>query len=102
MIGKIEFEIESLQTKADLYQIENEHKKYYLGLKDMTTSKSSYGTGRFIPIIKENDQFFVDFNLAFTPVCGHLSSSKDKLIACPMFRDSISFIIEAGEKIHPH
>ena len=32
LIGKVDFKIELLKTKADLYQIVNENEKYYLGL----------------------------------------------------------------------
>lgn len=103
LVGKADFKLETLQIKADLYNKENETESYHLGLKDMTSGNSSYDTGRFVPIIKENDQYFADFNLAFTPVCGHFDpKDSETYIACPNFRDKIAMRIEAGEKASEH
>lgn len=100
-VGRVDFKLDTLQVKADLYTIENQSDKYHIGLKDMTSGQGSYGTGRFVPILKEADHYFVDFNLAFTPVCGHVESDT-AIIACPNFRDNLAFKIEAGEKTPTH
>ena len=96
-IGKLDVEIEKNPLKLDLYQIENENDKYFIYLKDGTSGKTSYGLGRFVPILKEQENYFVDFNLAFTPACGHIEGS-----ACPWARESTGIAIEAGEKAEFH
>ena len=96
-IGKLDVEIEKNPLRLDLYQIENQNDKYYIYLKDGTSGRTSYGLGRFVPIIKDENDFFVDFNLAFTPACGHIEGS-----ACPWARESTGIAIEAGEKAELH
>ena len=96
-IGKIDVEISHNPLKLNLYQIEEQNDNYYIYIKDGTSGKTSYGLGRFVPILKENDNFFIDFNLAFTPACGHIEGS-----ACPWARESTGIAIEAGEKATLH
>ena len=96
-IGKINFSLENNPQKLDLYQIENQPDEYFIYLKDATSGKDSYGLGRFVPIIKEKDKFIIDFNLSFTPACGHVEGS-----ACPWARESVPIPIQAGEKALPY
>ena len=95
-MGKIDFTLLNNPLKLDLYQVENQD-DYYIYLKDGTSGKTSYGLGRFVPILKEEEDYFVDFNLAFTPACGHVEGS-----ACPWARESTGIAIEAGEKAQKH
>ena len=94
-IGKIVFSIQNNEHNFNLFQSDQEPEgdNLYIYLKDGTSGKTSYGVGRFVKVIKENDSYFVDFNLAFTPVCGHVSTS-----ACPWAQESSPVLIEAGEK----
>lgn len=92
-IGKLGFSLQDIAHKFDLYQIENEPDDKYIYLKDGTSGKNSYGVGRFVQVVKDGGKTFVDFNLAFTPACGHLTAS-----ACPWARESSTISIEAGEK----
>ena len=96
-VGKIDIVIDKNPLKLDLYQIENENDNYYIYLKDGTSGKTSYGLGRFVPVLKEQEKYIVDFNLAFTPACGHIEGS-----ACPWARESTGIAIEAGEKAELH
>lgn len=96
-IGKIDIVIENNPLKLDLYQIENDNDSYFIYLKDGTSGKTSYGLGRFVPVLKEQEEYIVDFNLAFTPACGHIEGS-----ACPWARESTGIAIEAGEKAEMH
>lgn len=96
-VGKIDIDISHNPLKLDLYQIEDQNEDYYVYIKDGTSGKTSYGLGRFVPILKENDNYFIDFNLAFTPACGHIEGS-----ACPWARESTGVAIEAGEKATLH
>jgi uncharacterized protein (DUF1684 family) len=97
-IGKIDFVLERNPLKLDLYKEDtSDDETYYIYLKDATSGKTSYGLGRFVPVIKENEKHFLDFNLAFTPACGHIEGS-----ACPWARESTAIAIEAGEKAVMH
>ncbi|MHA2366149.1 MAG: DUF1684 domain-containing protein [Candidatus Hodarchaeales archaeon] len=91
-IGKIKFEIKGTQGKGSLYKLKNT-KEMYTYLKDLTSGKSTYGLGRFVPVFQEGENYFLDFNLACTPACGHVEGS-----ACPWAKDNVSISIEAGEK----
>lgn len=92
-IGKIDLTLERNPLKLDLYQIENENESFFIYLKDGTSGKGSYGLGRFVPVLKNDNDYIIDFNLAFTPACGHIEGS-----ACPWARESTGIAIEAGEK----
>ena len=94
-IGKVEIKFHDNQFSFNLYSLENQG-QYFICLRDLTSTefKTSYSVGRFVPIFKDNNSFFIDFNLAFAPVCGHLI----KVVPCPMIRDEINIKIEAGEK----
>ena len=96
-IGKLDIVVEKNPLKLDLYQIKDKNDDYYIYLKDATSGKGSYGLGRFVPVLKENEEVYVDFNLAFTPTCGHIEGS-----ACPWARESTGIAIEAGEKAELH
>ena len=75
-----------------LYKLD-ETENMYLYVKDLTSGKTTYGLGRFVPVINDGKDVFVDFNLASTPACGHVEG-----MACPWAREAISVSIEAGEK----
>ena len=97
-VGKIDFTLQNNNPlKLDLYQLESDNKNYYVYLKDGTSGKTSYGLGRFVPVLKLDEEYFIDFNLAFTPACGHVEGS-----ACPWARESTGVAIEAGEKAEKH
>lgn len=97
-VGKIDVDFGNNNLlKFNLYQIENEEDSLYIYIKDGTSGISSYGLGRFIPVFKEKDSYSVDFNLAFTPACGHVEGT-----ACPLTRESTGVAIEAGEKAERH
>jgi uncharacterized protein (DUF1684 family) len=76
-----------------LFKLQNEENKYYICLRDGTSGKTTYPVGRIIPILKEQENFYAECNLAFAPVCGHLT----KVVSCPMISDSLAIAIEAGE-----
>ena len=97
-VGKIDLDLSHNPLKLDLYQIEEKPEDYYIYIKDGTSGKTSYGLGRFVPVLKDNNEnYYVDFNLAFTPACGHVEGS-----ACPWARESTGVSIEAGEKAEMH
>ena len=97
-IGKITFDLLDNNHKLfNLFKVDDDLKEeFYIYLKDGTTGKSSYGVGRFVKVLKEDDHFFVDFNLSFTPACGHIGAT-----ACPWARESSPVSIEAGEMYIP-
>lgn len=96
-IGNIRFTLKGQGEKFDLVQEEGNEEALYIYLKDGTTGKSTYGLGRFVPVFKEEEEYFVDFNLAATPACGHVEGA-----ACPWAKESTTTPIEAGEKASKH
>ena len=91
-IGVVKFEIDNTAQRMSLYKLDDTE-KMYLYVKDLTSGKTSYGLGRFVPVIDEGQNVYIDFNLASTPACGHVEG-----MACPWAREAISSSIEAGEK----
>ena len=48
------------------------NKHLFLPFQDLTSSKESYGGGRYIDIlIPQSDSIIVDFNLAYNPYCAY-------------------------------
>jgi uncharacterized protein (DUF1684 family) len=94
-VGKVSFELQGNFHKFNLYQTEDDLTDgYYIYIKDGTSGTKTYGVGRFIRVVKgSDDQYYVDFNLSFTPACGHLDAS-----ACPWAQESSPVLIEAGEQ----
>lgn len=92
-IGVIKLEIQEQQCRFALYEVENEPENNYIFIKDGTSGKSTYGLGRFVRVVKDNDNYFIDFNLACTPACGFVEGA-----GCPFTMESTSIEIEAGEK----
>ena len=95
-IGRVDVSIDSTNIPLTLYKL-GDDEKYFVCLRDLTSDKTSYPVGRIVPLLKEEENFYVDFNLAFAPFCGHLI----ELVPCPLIRDSISIPIDAGEKYIP-
>lgn len=64
--------------------------------KDLTTAKSSYGTGRFLDAkITADGQVVLDFNRAYNPPCAQIAYA-----TCPIApaENKLDVAIEAGEK----
>ena len=103
-VGVADIKVGEVSKKLGLYKRTN-HKitnfEYYLFNKDKTTRKTSYPTGRFIPVIQKNEdntKFFADFNLAYSPMCAHT----DQTIFCPTATEDLEIPVEAGEKYIIH
>lgn len=71
---------------------------YSIWFTDQTTGKDTYGVGRYLDFVLNDDADFVytiDFNKAYNPYCAYSA-----LYTCPIPReeDYIDLEIEAGEK----
>lgn len=96
-VGTADVIFNSLTKKVDLLERVNNAIKefnYFLFTKDMTTNKTSYPTGRFVPVRQIDGKYFADFNLAYSPTCAHTNSG----LFCPTSIEEFDLAIEAGEK----
>lgn len=101
--GYIEFRLKDTLVKLDVYQNMGlkkmkEFKNYlFLPVYDYTCSDLSYGSGRYLDLIKPNgDEIEVDFNLLYNPYCAY-----SPRYSCPVTpnQNRIKVSIFAGEKI---
>lgn len=61
-------------------------------IKVSSNKSKSYPLGRRVDLFKEMDKLFIDFNLAFSPLCYNL------FVNCPVIDQQISPEILAGQK----
>lgn len=101
--GYIEFRLKDTLVKLDVYQNMGlkkmkEFKNYlFLPVYDYTCSDLSYGSGRYLDLIKpKGDEIEVDFNLLYNPYCAY-----SPRYSCPVTpnQNRIKVSIFAGEKI---
>lgn len=98
--GYFPFVYRSKNYRLQIYQIlpqdSTEPRYLFLGFTDLSTSKETYGTGRYIDLEGENNQYVVDFNLAYNPYCAY---NPRYTCAIPPEENKLPFKILAGEKI---
>ncbi|MHA2295204.1 MAG: DUF1684 domain-containing protein [Candidatus Hodarchaeales archaeon] len=92
-IGAAKTDIRGQPNRFSLYQVENDPDSLFIFIKDGTSGKSTYGLGRFATVIKEGEEYFIDFNAAFTPACGYIEGA-----GCPFTTEKTNIPIEAGAK----
>ena len=98
--GYFEFEYKDNKYRLQIYKIlrdKPELEKYlFLGFKDETSGKETYGAGRYIDLIEnEQNYYIVDFNLAYNPYCAYNSRYT---CAIPPPENRLPFPVHAGEK----
>lgn len=100
--GEVNFEIEGIKYKLNVYQnIELSKKpgfeKYlFLPFTDLTNGDATYGGGRYIDLeIPEDNSIVINFNFAYNPYCAYAHS-----YSCPIPppENFLNTRIEAGVK----
>lgn len=99
--GLIQFEV-----GGEVFRLEalwdEEDQEYFVLFRDLTSGKTTYGSGRFLHVAKEDasGRVVVDFNYAYNPPCAFSAFA-----TCPIPSRSqwLPFDIPAGEKAYgPH
>ena len=88
------------QYNINVYQGTSTNGQIYFSIwfTDKTTNNESYGVGRYIDFEKiddPNNEYEIDFNLAYNPYCAY---SPNYSCAIPTKEDFIPIAIKAGEK----
>lgn len=99
--GEIEFEINGVSQKLNLYQnLELKDKRYknylFLPFRDSTSGNETYGAGRYLDLeIPVGDTILLDFNLCYNPYCAY-----SYRYSCPIppEENTLRVAIKAGEK----
>lgn len=100
--GYIEFELNGKTNRLEVYQnqsliVKDEYKDYlFIPFRDATSTKSTYGGGRYLDIKKTCDKtILIDFNLSYNPYCAY-----SYRYSCPIppENNTLEIEISAGEK----
>ncbi len=98
--GIAHFTIDEVDYKLEVYEslrlkVLPEYSDHlFLPFKDLTTGISTYGTGRFMDLVKSNsDTLIIDFNQCYNPYCAYSDG-----YSCPITpsQNFINTTIEAG------
>jgi uncharacterized protein (DUF1684 family) len=76
----------------------HEDHELFLPFRDATTSKESYGAGRYLEVEENNagpGQLLLDFNLAYSPWCSY---SDQYSCVLPPAENTLSVAVRAGEQ----
>ena len=98
--GYVVITYQNKQYKINVYQgtTASGETYYSIWFTDLTTNNESYGVGRYIDFEKvddPNNEYEIDFNLAYNPYCAY---SPNYSCAIPTKEDFIPIAIKAGEK----
>ena len=103
-VGYFEFTIDGQTRRLQAYKSvpmagEREDESLFVPFRDSTGGKESYPAGRYLDLpVTKNDEYVLDFNLAYNPYCAY----NDAYI-CPLppRENWLDIRIEAGEKNFP-
>ena len=76
-----------------MFLSENNYQKYFIFVKDETSGDSTYDRNRFVPVIQEDNNSYLEFNAAYAPACVHTKATN----FCPNALEKIDLEINAGE-----
>jgi len=99
--GYFEFEYKGNKYRLQIYKILRDNpeleKHLFLGFTDETSGKETYGAGRYIDLVENEQNFYIiDFNLAYNPYCAY---NPRYTCAIPPPENRLPFPVYAGEKI---
>ena len=101
--AKIEFEMdgEKQELTALKSALEGDGSEgLFIAFRDATTGRETYGAGRYLMIDDpESDNFVLDFNRAFNPLCNYSDAYNCTL---PPHENHMRVAINAGELTYPH
>ncbi len=96
--GIFRFEVGGVPCSLTAYAFEGDDgKPLFVPFLDGTTGTESYGAGRYLDLVPEDDGTYVlDFNLAYHPSCVY-----DTRFSCPLTpaENRLPVRIEAGERL---
>ena len=79
--GYFAFELEGKQIRLCAYKKRVSDTEMFLPFKDQTSSKETYGAGRYLDLYgTSDDNYVLDFNLAYNPLCAF----DEKKYDCPL------------------
>lgn len=94
--GWVNFKVNGKMQKLTAYQTNpNDSKTLFVPFRDATTSKTTYGGGRYIDTRLANDRVMLDFNKAYNPFCVY---NFDYACPIPPEENTLKIAVEAGEK----
>jgi uncharacterized protein (DUF1684 family) len=99
--GVFTFTIKGSSHELTAYRMVPENPEYdelFVPFKDSTTGKETYGAGRYLDIPRQDDDdnYIIDFNLAYNPTCAY---SPRYNCPYPPPQNTLKIPIEAGERI---
>lgn len=99
--GYFDFELEGKTYRLHVYKLLDLEPQYshllFIPLLDATSGRESYGGGRYIDLEEQRqNQYIVDFNLAYNPSCAYGKPG----YSCPIppAENRVPVRLEAGEK----
>ncbi|MEZ5082419.1 MAG: DUF1684 domain-containing protein [Bacteroidales bacterium] len=104
VFGELTFTIDGQELTLKVYQskklliVKNEDPTLFIPFKDETSSKETYGGGRYVDcrIPAEGELVIIDFNKAYNPYCAY---NEKYSCVLPPEENRLPIRIEAGEKI---
>lgn len=96
-VGYFDLAIEGKPVKLFAYQsAEREDPSLFIPFRDETSGPESYGAARYLDLeVEHDDQYAVDFNLAYNPYCAY---SEDYVCPLPPTENWLKVAVRAGEK----
>ncbi|MCI0698363.1 DUF1684 domain-containing protein [candidate division KSB1 bacterium] len=103
--GYFDFSLDGKTHRLQVYKLLDLAPKYrhllFIPFMDATSSRESYGGGRYIDLEERSDnRYVVDFNLAYNPSCAY--GKKGYSCPIPPAENRLTVRIEAGEKNWAH
>ena len=95
--GTFRFEVDGQSATLTVYT--SGDGEAFVPFTDATSGRETYGTGRYLEVeYLGEDQFHVDFNLAYNPWCAY-----SPMYSCPipLLENRLQVPIRAGEKDFP-
>ena len=93
--GKLEFKVQDSICQLLVFKVKDQD-YYFTPFMDSTNGKETYCGGRYVNLEKlENNEFVLDFNLAYNPSCAY--SDEYSCVLVP-FENRLSIPIDAGVK----
>lgn len=99
--GYFPFNYRGKECRLEVYKILRDNPEYakylFLGFTDASGGKETYGGGRYIDMVENEENYYVvDFNRAYNPYCAY---NPKYSCAIPPATNRLPFAVNAGEKI---
>ena len=96
-VGRFELVLGGQGASLQAYQsAEREDPSIFVPFRDATSGKESYGAARYLDLeVEHDDDYAVDFNLAYNPYCAY---SEDFVCPLPPRENWLAVAINAGGK----